>query len=274
MAAELGGVCLAAGSVRDSMVGSAHAIVWEGSDRPRRAPRNQAAAPQILDVHIPPDDQEERSDLLEACREFRFLLTSTQATREYLGSEPEEGWRSWIVPHHHNNPVGFVISEDRIESPRVVGFVGGGSDLHDPDAIESQIKKLSLVFMRCEDSGPSAYEHIDIGIAWTRPHEIRDRTLGCRTMVNLVSRGIPCVLPEYDSYRDADAALGGGAAVIRSDLPSWLEGLGEIVGSEAVRREIWSKASAAQRLYSRKTIGNTLLSVVEECRFEPNCAGP
>ncbi len=266
MAEELGGLALRSRYLSDAGVVSAPAVIWVNEADIRKVRRYHGVTPQILDVINPRCGADDRVHFWEMCRAFRFLIVNTEATREYLGPVPEHGWKSWVVPHHHCNRTGYVVPEDRIERPRVVGYIGEREHLHDEDLIEAHIKKLGLVFLRCGSSALSAYEQFDIGISWTRPEEIRDRTRSNQKMVNFVAHGIPCVVPEYDSYRAVDAEVGGGSCILRHDLESWLDGLSELAGNESLRRAMWSKAVKAQEAYSRRTIGQMYRVVIAECQ--------
>jgi glycosyltransferase involved in cell wall biosynthesis len=263
MAEELGGVCLRSRYLTDATVASAPALVWiVEPDMDRVRHYDCLATPQLLDV-INPAYGEDRPAFYARCQAFRYLLLNTETSLRYLGP-PRDDWRWWVVPHHHCNCRGYRLPEERLAKPVTVGYLGQPEHLHDTDAIVEAVEKLGLRWVSADTRDLRAYETIDIGVAWTRPETQRDETRSNIKMTNFAAHGIPCVVCDYASYRETDAALGGGAALIRATLPEFLDGIAELARDEALRRTLADVGFRAFDRFSRRAIGERYRQIVDE----------
>jgi hypothetical protein len=146
MAAEVGGYCLRTKYLLEPAVRSSPALIWIAEHKPEILERYRTVTPQILDV-VNPNSKHVHLPLEERYQGFRFLLLNTESTLNYLGTAPETGWRSWVVPHHHCNTTGYLLPDERIETPVTVGYVGEPEHLHDTEEIRDVVSKLGLVWI-------------------------------------------------------------------------------------------------------------------------------
>ncbi len=262
MAAALSGVCLRHRFAGRGALAAAPAIFWIVEADLDRVCAWHDLAPQFFDVINPA--VENRETFYKQCRAFRHLILNTESTVHFLGDAPHDGWKSWVIPHHHCNFSNFQLAEDRLEKPKVVGYVGDPVHLHDTDIIRSAVEALGMKFLNAPTAKLAAYQEMDIGVAWTRRDTQRDLTRSNIKLVNFAAHGIPSVLCDYESYRSADAALGGGACLIRDSLADFLEGLRELVTNEDLRRKINQKGILAQTQYSVAAIADRYREVIAE----------
>ena len=169
-----------------------------------------------------------------------------------------------MVPHHHCNFSGELISEESLSRPQVVGYVGQPEHLHDAEAIEAAVERIGLRFVCAGTRELRAYRRIDIGLAWTRPEPLRDRTRSNIKLTNFCAHGIPSAVCDYESYRDVDSALGGGACLISPSLDDLLENIAMLARDEGLRRAIHSRARAAKELYSLTHIADRYRKLIGE----------
>ncbi len=229
----------------------------------------QGRIPQIFDTILLPEDVslwQERYDAMDA------LIVNTHCMREWLGPLRPD-LRFFVIPHHHCNLSGYVLPDDRVERPRIAGYIGEPEHLHDREAIERTVRELGLEFKIFPAHDLKAYQTIDLGLAWTHPHEGRQQTRSNIKLTNFAAHGIPSVVPDYESYRDVDRALGGDAALFARNLDEYLTRLRELAHSAEMRRTLHSKAIEAQRLYARETLAQQYRQMVAEVCGSP-CAAP
>jgi hypothetical protein len=267
MAAEVGGYCLRTKYLLEPAVRSSPALIWIAEHKPEILERYRTVTPQILDV-VNPNSKHVHHPLEERYQGFRFLLLNTESTLNYLGTAPETGWRSWVVPHHHCNTTGYLLPDERIETPVTVGYVGEPEHLHDTEEIRDVVSKLGLVWINANSQQLDAYQTIDIGVAWTRREQARDETRSNIKLANFAGHGVPSVVCDYESYRGVDQTLGGGASLICSDLKELLEGIAEVATNRDLRHSMSGKAKPALDLYSRREIGRQYLDIVRQVREE------
>jgi hypothetical protein len=263
MAEELNGLCLRCRYLCRSAVSRAPALIWIVEVDLDLYERFRRLTPQLLDVINPgsPDEPD-----FEARQRFRYLMLNTRSSVYHIGPEPADGWKTWVVPHHHCNCSGYILSDERLERPRTMGYVGEPPNLHDYDAIKSMAEKLGLQWVDSDTRNLAGYRDIDIGVAWTRREELRDLTRSNIKMVNFAAHGIPSVLCDYESYQDANASLGGGACLIRGTLNDFLEGMAELATNAELRYEMSRRARPALEIYSRASIARLYESIVAEAR--------
>lgn len=258
MAEEMNGVCCRCRYLTDATVASAPALFWiiepdlELVERFRKlpAPKGKSVA-QFFDPINPRIDP--TGVFNQYCRAFRNLVLNTESSIHWLGPPPEEGWQSWVIPHHHCNRDGYILPEERLAKPRNVGYLGQPEHLHDREEIEAAVRKLGLEFVSFDTWDLDAYKKIDIGIAWTRRDELRDQTRSNIKLTNFAAHGIPSVVCDYESYRNVNATI-GEACLIRGDLADFIASLAELASYEQVRRNLNSKAPQAKSYYSRPAI--------------------
>ncbi len=267
MARELGGYCLRSKYLTDAAVKSSPAVVWVVEHSPELLKRFSASSPQILDVINPPGP-DWYLQIPDRFQSFRYLMLNTASSLEYLGQEPEKGWKWWVVPHHHCNFSGYQLAEARVERPLTIGYVGQPEHLHDSESIEACVSKLGLKWLSADTRDLDGYKNIDIGVAWTRRDKLRDETRSNIKLANFAAHGIPSVVCAYESYRDVDARLGGGATIVCSTLGELLEGLAEIVENPDQRVAIAKKARPALEMYSIQAIGGQYRQIISEARAD------
>lgn len=268
MAEEMNGLCLRCKYLNPASVASAPALIWVVEPSLELVERFHGLTPQILDVINPEYEAELRPAFFDRCSRFRFLMLNTRSSIHHLGPEPGHGWKSWVVPHHHCNGTNWLLSEERLAKPRVVGYVGQPEHLHDTEAIEAAVEKMGLNFVNAWTTHLEAYQSIDIGVAWTRRDTLRDATRSNIKMTNFAAHGIPSVACNYESYRDVNDAATGSACLIRSSLEDFLEGIAELARNEDLRRQIHAQGPTVQRLYSRSAIAEQYRGIIREARAE------
>ena len=247
IAEELDGVCTRCRYLARPSVASAPALFWIIEPDLELVEKFNGLTPQFFDPINPRID--ETGEFNRYCRAFKYLLLNTKSSINWLGPPPEEGWQSWVIPHHHCNHDGYVLPEERLALPRNVGYLGQPEHLHDREAIEAAVRKMGLEFVAFDTWDLNAYKKIDIGIAWTRRDELRDQTRSNIKLTNFAAHGIPSVVCDYESYRDVNRTV-GEVGVVAGDLGSFVECLSEVVKHESVRRSMQSKATAAKDAYS------------------------
>ncbi len=265
MAEEMQGVCTRCRYLTEPTVASAPALIWVIEPDLSLVSKFNPLALQFFDPINPRID--ETGAFNRYCQAFKFLLLNTRSSVNWLGPPPEEGWRSWVIPHHHCNRDGYLLSEHRLARPRNVGYLGQPEHLHDREVIEAAIRKLGLEPVAYDTWDLEAYQKIDIGIAWTRRDDLRDQTRSNIKLANFAAHGIPSVVCEYESYRDVNAET-GQVGLIRGDLPSFLEGLAQLVSDEALRREFHANAHVVQSRYSRSSIADRYRTAIQESAIQ------
>ena len=160
-----------------------------------------------------------------------------------------------VIPHHHCNTSGYRIPNDRLETPKLVGYVGAPDHLHDADAIRTRVEKLGLRFGSFGPFELARYFTIDIGIAWTHDDPERSRFRSNVKHANFCAFGIPSVLPKYESYVAADAELGGGSCLFAKNTGEMLNQLEKLIADVDLRKGISNTASQALTRYSLPRIG-------------------
>ncbi|HWD39419.1 MAG TPA: hypothetical protein VG944_11250 [Fimbriimonas sp.] len=273
IAQEIGGLALRSSFLSQNAVLSAPALFWvQGAEIPK-VRFYHGTTPQILDVVDVVADVGHRSLFYEKCRAFRFLVLTTRSMKNYAGPVPEHGWKSWVVPFHHDNASRYEMPESQLERPRMIGFVGDAKKLQSIEVIESHVRKMGFAFIVFPKADDTAYEQIDVGIHWTHPDAARDETANNSMLTNYLSRGIPCVMPDYESYRDVEEALEGPCCLRAKTLSDWFEKLAELMKDEALRRSFAAKAEAARIRYSLHSTGLLYKGVIAEARSEPDFYG-
>jgi hypothetical protein len=240
----------------------ARCVIWVAVADAQKVRAIGDAAPQVFDIINPSVEKgEPYFDLVD---EFETLILNTRSTLDFLRSSGRRDRRTYVIPHHHCNVWNFALPEERVARPRTVGYVGEPGHLHDSGEIQAAAKALGLQWVAADPHNLTAYKTIDIGVAWTKPEELRDKTRSNIKMTNFCAFGIPSVVCDYESYRDVDEKLGGGAAVIARTLPEFLEGFQKLATDEELRRSVHEKALPARELYSRAAVAGQYLSMVEE----------
>jgi hypothetical protein len=262
MASELKGQVLRCRYLREPSVRASKALIWISEIRPELIDRFEGLTPQIYEPVNPKIDP--TGQFNRKCRRFEFVILNTRSSLNWLGAPPEKGWRHWVIPHHHCNQTGYRLPEERLERPAVVGYLGEPEHLHDSDPIQAAIEKMGMRFLNAPANDLHRYRDIDIGIAWTRREELRDQTRSNVKLANFVAHGIPCVVCDYESYRDVDRALGGDSCLIRGELNAFIDGIAEIVSNRDLRMRLSERAWAANRLYAREEIGRQYLAMIDE----------
>jgi hypothetical protein len=219
-------------------------------------------APQIFDVINP--SVEKGEPYLDLVEEFDTLILNTRSTLEFLRPRRRGEWRTRVIPHHHCNRSGYLLPEERVARPKTVGYVGQPEHLHDREEIQAAVEKMGLRFLCADTHDLNAYKMIDIGVAWTRPEELRDKTRSNIKLTNFCAHGIPSVVCNYESYRDVDAALGGGACLIRQSPNDFIEGIRDLAGDEGLRRSVHDRASSARELYSLESVAREYRELIDE----------
>jgi len=266
MAAELHGNFVRHKYLHNRTVKSSKALFWIVEPDLDVVRRYRSFTPQVfepINVRLDPTGEFNR-----ICRSFDYLLLNTHKTIDWLGPEPEGGWKSWVIPHRHCNFNRYWLPEDRLSKPKVVGYVGEPEHLHDSEQIKSAVEKLGLHFVSYPSRNLKAYEEFDIGVAWTRREALRDQTRSNVKMTNLVAHGIPSVVCDYESYRDVDRSLGGGSCLIRGELSEFIDGIAELVSNEELRRNCKRQSAAALDMYSRAAIAPQYWRLIEEMRAD------
>jgi len=266
MAAEMDGVCLRSRFLTDESVKASPAVVWIVEADLDRVARYKSWSPQFLDV-VNPAYEQDRGRFAPQYRAFRYLILNTASSLSYMGQEPADGWRSWVIPHHHCNQTGWQLPEERIERPKVVGYIGEPVHLHDHDAIRDTVESLGMELRCFGASELDAYRQFDLGIAWTRRDPQRDDTRSNIKLTNFAAHGIPSVVCDYESYRDVDRAL-GGVCLIRPSLNGFLEGVRILATDSELRRSLAAKGPLAAERYSRKAVADQYRGAIRDARGE------
>ncbi|HVL38049.1 MAG TPA: hypothetical protein VM328_01540 [Fimbriimonadaceae bacterium] len=243
----------------------ARALVWVAVASPELVQAIRGKAPQIFDV-INPSIEKGRS-YFEMVDAFDALILNTRSTLDFLPSARSDR-RAYVIPHHHCNRWRFLLPEERLARPQVVGYVGQPEHLHDAEAIRAHVESLGLRFLTAGTRDLTAYKQIDIGVAWTRPEELRDRTRSNIKLSNFCAFGIPSVVCNYESYRDVDATLGGGACLIADSLADFLESLTRLCREDDLRRQVHLKAKRALELYAVETVADRYRQLLREVAGE------
>lgn len=240
---------------------AARCVIWVAVADIERVRAIGKKTRQIFDVINP--SVEKGAPYFDLLDEFDTLIFNTRSTLNHLRPRSSGEWRSAVIPHHHCNHWGFELPEERLSRPRVAGYVGEAGHLHDADRIASAVRGLGLEFLMADSHDLAAYKRIDIGLAWTRPEPLRDDTRSNIKLTNFCSFGIPSVVCDYESYRDVDSALGGGACRIAATFEDFLGGLEEIVRDEELRRTMHMRSLPARDIYSVEAIAKEYLNLVE-----------
>jgi hypothetical protein len=260
MAQELSGLCLRTRYLSDGLVRSAPVLVWIVEADLARWDRYAHWVPQILDVVNPGDADREGG--LKGFDRAGFFLLNTAESREYLGKIRDDA-RLWVVPHHHCNASGYQLPDARIEAPRVVGYLGQPVHLHDAEAIERVVRDAGLEFRCFSDRELDGYHLIDIGIAWTRPDVLREKTRSNIKYTNFAAHGIPSVAASYSSYREVERRC-GQVGLLADSLELFLDQLREMMQSEVLRRECAANGRLVYERYSRAAIGQQYREIFTE----------
>lgn len=267
MAEELDALCLRMKYLGRPLAESVPLVVWvRHLDQEKRA-LFPASTPQVLDVINPMRPDEPR--FIERLRVVDALLLNTPAVLEWLPPEEAQRLKSWVIPHHHCNVWGDCLPEERLARPRVVGYVGEESNLHDAPAIRAAVEKLGLEFRATGSYDLRAYRDFDIGIAWTRPDPYWDQTRSNVKFANFTSFGLPSVVPDYLSYRTMNERLGGQAGLLSGSLEELLLNLERLVRDEGLRRSVHEAAKPAFDLYSRREIAEEYRAVLDTLSISP-----
>jgi hypothetical protein len=270
MADEMNGVCCRCRYLSDAAVTSAPALFWiiepdmELVERFAKAAPTRGegkGTPQFFDPINPRVDPS--GVFNQYCCAFRYLLLNTESSIHWLGPPPEEGWRHWVIPHHHCNRDGYVLPEERLVRPRNVGYLGQPEHLHDREELENAVHKMGLQFVSFDTWDLDAYKKIDIGIAWTRRDELRDQTRSNIKLTNFAAHGIPSVVCDYESYRNVNAEI-GEAGLIRGELPDFIEAIRDLAHEEPLRRSLSEKAGQAKVAYSRTAVAQMYERAIRE----------
>ncbi|CAN5391844.1 hypothetical protein BH11ARM1_BH11ARM1_03440 [soil metagenome] len=263
IARELDGICTRCRYLTEATVASAPALIWVIEPELDLVKKFDPLTVQFFDPINPRvDPSGEFSGMNQS---FRYLLLNTESSINWLGPEPETGWMSFVIPHHHCNKTGYRLPESRLEKPKVVGYLGQPEHLHDGDEIKAAVEKMGLEFRSFDTWDLDAYQNIDIGIAWTRRDELRDQTRSNIKLANFAAHGIPSVVCDYESYRAVDKEL-GGAALVRADLTDFIQGIHELATSPEKRRAIHAKADQADQTYSLTAIAQQYQSAIARAK--------
>lgn len=261
IAEQLGGSCLRSRYLAPACLDNAEALIWIVQPELSIFRRYLGRIPQILDVVNPGDWRTEGAE--KGFGDFSHLILNTAATESYLGPGPESGRTCWVIPHHHCNFRGYRLPEERLVRPRIVGYLGQPTHLHDLEVIESAVRKLGLEFRTFGDTELERYEEIDIGVAWTRRDTQRDETRSNIKLSNFAAHGIPSVVCDYVSYRDVECRLGQPVALFASTIDEFVEGLADLVQNEERRRQLHAASAAAYHAYSASTIAQEYRSMLD-----------
>lgn len=242
----------------------ARCVIWVAVAEPAVVDAIGRATPQIFDIINP--SVEKGRPYFETVEKFDYLILNTQGTLSYLDIRSRP--RTWVIPHHHCNTYGYCLPEERVARPRTVGYVGQPEHLHRAAEIENAVRKLGLKFLNTGTRDLSAYKDIDIGVAWTNPEPLRDATRSNVKLTNFCAFGIPSVVSNYESYRDVDRALGGGAALFASTFEEFLDQLERLITDESLRRQTHLRTFPAYDLYSRETIARQYCAMIEAIEHE------
>jgi hypothetical protein len=261
MAEEMGGICIRHRYLTDSAAASSPAIVWIVEADLPQVKRFARLAPQVLDVINPayPGDVERFTPQYAA---FENLILTTYSSRHYLRRK-DEAFRTWVIPHHHCNQSGWRLPESRLARPAVVGYVGQPEHLHDREAIQAHVEDLGLRFRMFDTTELHGYEEIDVGVAWTRRDEQRDLTRSNVKLSNFAAHGIPCVVCDYESYRDVNRTI-GDVGLIAGTLQGFLDQIESLARDETLRRELAGRVPTAQAEYSRSAIARHYWRMINE----------
>jgi len=265
IAGEMDGICTRCRYLTEPTVASAPALIWVIEPELDLVRRFDPLTVQFFDPINPRIDP--TGEFSRMNQSFRYLLLNTESSINWLGPEPETGWMSFVIPHHHCNKTGYRLPETRLEKPKVVGYLGQPEHLHDGEEIKAAVEKMGLEFRSFDTWDLHAYQKIDIGIAWTRRDELRDQTRSNIKLANFAAHGIPSVVCDYESYRAVDKEL-GGAALIRANLSDFIEGISELATSPDKRQSIHAKARNAEETYSLKSIAEQYRVAIDQARTD------
>jgi hypothetical protein len=264
MAEELGGVCLRDRYLCRKTILSSPAVIWVVEANLKLVEKYDRFTPQILDV-INPGYGEWQENFNRQVETFRFFLLNTKSSQNYLGPHYRSESRAWVVPHHHCNSTGWTLPQERIETPLVVGYLGQPEHLHDCEEIEHAVRKMGLRFECAPCRQLDGYQKFDIGVAWTRRDAQRDDTRSNIKLVNFAAHGIPSVVCDYESYREADYRL-GGVSLIKRDLVDFIDGIRELAVNQEMRQTFSQNGRSNARLYSRQSVGQIYRDIIAEAR--------
>jgi hypothetical protein len=208
---------------------------------------------------------DEREALEREFRNFRYLFVNTESMPHYMGTESDLGWLSRVIPHHHCNEAGFFLPEARIDKPKVVGYLGEKVHLHDHDVIADAVGKMGMTFLCADSNDLSAYQRMDIGIAWTRRDERRDATRSNIKLTNFAAHGIPSVACNYESYREVNRTV-GDVGLIRGELSDFIEGIDQLCQDRDLRHALAANGKTAQTKYARFSIAGLYRDALTDFR--------
>lgn len=262
IAEEIGAAYVRGRYLQPSAAQRARCVIWVAVADINRVKAIGLQAPQVFDIINP--SVEKGDPYFDLVEEFDTLILNTASTLEFLRPRRKGQWRSYVIPHHHCNWWGYIMPEERVEGPKRVGYVGEPGHLHDSEKIQAAVKSLGLDFVCADPYNLAAYKAFDIGVAWTRPEELRDKTRSNIKLTNFCAFGIPSVVCNYESYRDVDRTLGGGACLLAGSIEEFLEKLAELSRNTDLRRSIHCKAKEALSVYSRPAIGRMYMQMVKD----------
>lgn len=252
VAPHCNGIALRKRYLDENRLKNAAGLVWVAEPDPVLAQKLQGKVHQAVDI-VQRWAKPLNEQLPDLAIYDGFILNTMSMAEEVISLAPQKP--VCVVPHHHCNTSGFRIPSERLEKPKLVGYVGAPDHLQDVDAIRRCVDKLGLRFGSFGPFELSRYFVIDIGIAWTHDDPERTRFRSNVKHANFCAFGIPSVLPKYESYVAADAELGGGSCLFASNKDEMLNQLEKLIADGALRTKISKTASQALTRFSLPRIG-------------------
>lgn len=252
VAPHCNGIALRKRYLDENRLKNAAGLVWVAEPDPALAKKLQGKVHQAVDIvqrwAKPLNEQLPDLSIYDG-----FIVNTMSMAEEVLSHSKNKP--VCVIPHHHCNTSGFRIPPERLEKPKLVGYVGAPDHLHDADAIRKCVEKLGLRFGSFGPYELAKYFVIDIGIAWTHDDPERTRFRSNVKHANFCAFGIPSVLPKYESYVAADAELGGGSCLFAKNTEEMLTQLEKLIADNALRTNLSKTAVQALTRYSLPRIG-------------------
>lgn len=261
VAPHCNGVALRKRYLSEERLKKAAGLVWVAEPDPVLAKKFQGKVHQAVDI-VQRWSKPLNEQLSDLAIYDGFIVNTMSMAEEVL--QHSRGKPVCIVQHHHCNTSGFRIPSERLEKPKLVGYVGAPDHLHDADAIRKCVEKLGLNFGSFGPFELARYYSIDIGIAWTHEDPSRTKYRSNVKHANFCAFGIPSVLPKYESYVTADAELGAGTCLFASNTEEMLRQLEKLIADAELRMKISKRAVQALTRYSLPKIGEAYRSAFDK----------
>jgi glycosyltransferase involved in cell wall biosynthesis len=239
----------------------ARLVVWVAEPDEELALKLAGKVPQALDVvqrwDEPLERQFPRLDVFDA-----FIANTPSMRAELREAMPNKPVA--IIPHHHCNRSGYRLSPERLQLPKVLGYVGAPGHLHDAAEIEELARSKGLAFQARGPFDLGHYRAMDLGVAWTHDEPKRTRFRSNVKHANFCAHGVPSVLPRYESYLAANAELGGDTCLFADTKEEMLAALVRLIEEPELRSRLSANGFRAYERYGLQKIAGEYLAFFKE----------